>query len=740
MSARKQFSDKSKKSGRLADERLVAREQKDFTKGVFNDLATTPKNGLLYLENAIPMSDGVISRTGTTLFYIPASLNLNNFMTAVKNGTSILVTNTNGHTFSQDDVGRYFRGSDGIWDIIAAVSVVSGTVLTVARSSSYASFSSCALRGEICCMEWVTILAKWIIQIDTRLFLCSWDFSTITQVYFCGNSDQVINESRTKVGYKKGIVILFNSNGMYGIVTDKSLPYYYKMNTLGPQERSPDAAYDISKPYGRRYLCTYSILDSMGQNTDANNNVLQVTRLTANMKIQHESSPNIVQNTAVKDVNGIVVGSALIDYTEMWAARPINESYLNTPSSYLSQTNILQLPAPPDPHWLYHSIWATMDIGVKGIANNNNSERYYYVKDVPVTKAFGPIILDGPSAQVVNQNDGTFSQDDVGSKLYLNTPDNNGKTYYTITEYIDPLNVIIDRGYGVAEMFEDCAGIGCAKMAIATYLNGKVIVSSGSAFKFSEDDVGKIIFWDVGSWDMITEYVDNRTVKISNFGDIHANYQNGAIGWVAADRAYCDGIPDTVLATRAGYLLPHRFFTPMPNCNMGIVVPGFVATAQSNSNMLYYCQTLYSQFIGCFHEGLQYDELDSDIAELSEFPDYLVAYGTHETGWKWALNSAQVISDQTENAVGESISILASRTVLPGKFGVIPGSVAKDENGSDILLSTEKELIVFDGTKFGPNLLSERIMNRVSKLQNAVAARYDTFNGYIFEGTEEVVI
>jgi hypothetical protein len=104
------------------------------------------------------------------------------------------------------------------------------------------------------------------------------------------------------------------------------------------------------------------------------------------------------------------------------------------------------------------------------------------------------------------------------------------------------------------------------------------------------------------------------------------------------------------------------------------------------------------------------------------------------------LNSAQVISDQTENAVGESISILASRTVLPGKFGVIPGSVAKDENGSDILLSTEKELIVFDGTKFGPNLLSERIMNRVSKLQNAVAARYDTFNGYIFEGTEEVVI
>ena len=741
MSTRKQFESKirpTKTGSRFADEKLIVREQKDFTGGVYNDLAITPKKSLLYLLNAIPMTDGVISRTGTTLFYNGGAFLLKTGMTASKTGTSILVTNTNGYTFSQDDVGRYFRGSDGIWDAITAVSVVSGTVLTVARNSNYASFASCALRGEVCCMEWCTQLKQWILQIDTRLFLCSWNFSTQQQVFFCGNTGQTISESPTRVGFRMGMLILFNSSGMYGIITNKSLPYYYKLNTVGPQQRSPDALYSLSKPYGKRYLCTYSTLDSVGQNTDMNNNVLQTTRLTPNTNIQHESSPNITQNTAVQDINGNVVGSQLIDYTEMWTANPIGLGYLNTPSSYLDQSNIVQLYAPPDAQFLYHTIWATEDIGVNGIANENDSERYFYVKDVPVTKVFGPILMDHTFVDLVNNNLGQFSPDDVGSKLYLANSDNghafqdtNGAWYYTIVQYVNPLQAITDRSTAVAGQSDYC-GIGCFKLAFATYLGGYVYSTEGSTFDAT--DIGKIIFWENGTWDIIISLVSSTQAQTSNFSQ-HSDYYNGVIGWVTLNRAYCDSIPDSVLANRAGYLLPHRFFTPMPNCNLGIVIPGFVATAQTNSDMLYYCQTNYPQLIGCYNEGLQYDEADSDISELSQFPGSLIAYGSHEPGWLWALNATQVISDQTANAVGESISVLGSRTPLPGKFGVITGSVAKDENGNDILLDTEKELMVFDGTKFGANLLSERIMNQVSQLQNVVAARYDTFNGYIFEST-----
>jgi hypothetical protein len=679
------------------------------------------------------MSDGVISRTGTTLFYNPSVLNLKNAMTGAKTGTTILVTNTNGYTFSQDDVGRYFRGSDGMWDIITAVSVVCGTVLTVARSSNYTSFISCALRGEISCMEWVTILGKWVIQIDTRLFLCSWDFSTVTQVYFCGTPSQIINESKTKVGYKKGMVVLFNSNGMYGINTSKSLPYYYKMNAVGPQSRTADVLASAYHVYGRRYLTTYSILDAVGNKSDTDGNINQVTRITPGVKIEHESCPNILKETVVLNT-GVAGGTQLIDYSEVW-----NPIIIGDYNPIMLNGNYIDLYAPTDPHWLYHSVWATMDIGVNGVALNNNSERYYYVKDVLVTKAF-TVHSDPSNKTHIIADSGTFSTDDYGSKLLLEFPID-GISEYTILYMINSTTVVVlERSAGSLNFNKMGASIGSAKVSTGqTWVTNDTILIDPFGSLFDATDVGKILFWDDGTWDIIIQYVNTRTVKILNNNNISRTNATQGVAWVAANRKFNDNVADTILATRAGYLLPHRFFTPMPNCDMGIVVPGYVAEAQSNSNMLYYCQTLYSQHIGYYNEGLQYDEVDSDIAELSEFPNYLIAYGTHEAGWAWPLNASQVVSDQSENAVGESISILGSRAILSGKFGVIPGSVAKDENGNDILLDTEKELIVFDGTKFGQNLLSERIMNRVSKLQNAVAARYDTFNGYIFEGTEDAV-
>jgi hypothetical protein len=227
-------------------------------------------------------------------------------------------------------------------------------------------------------------------------------------------------------------------------------------------------------------------------------------------------------------------------------------------------------------------------------------------------------------------------------------------------------------------------------------------------------------------------------VQILNNNGIARDSSQG-VGWVPADRCFNDGVSDDTLATRAGYLLPHRFFTPMPNCNLGVVVPGFVVTAQTNNNMKYYCDLAYPQLIGCHHAGLQYDEVDDNISELSEFPNYVVAYGATRPGWLWSLTATEVISDQTTNALGEALTVLTTRIPINGKFGVITNSLAKDENGKDIFLSTEKELMTFDGTTLSANLLSERIMNRVSKLQNTMAARYDTFNGYIVEGTEKAV-
>ena len=889
-SPRKSFQNKlrpSKTGIRASDEKLIPREQKDFTGGVYNDLATTPKNGLLYLKNAIPMSDGVVSRTGSTLFYDLINLIIefdgiqHTQIIASKSGTTVIVSDNGACNFSQDDIGKYFRGSDGIWDVITDVNTASGTVLTVERNSNYSVCLTCAIRDEMFCMEWCSQARRWIVQLGSQIYLCAWNFATIQRVYFIGTSNQVISESPTKVGFRYGQPILFNSNGMYGINISKALPYYYKLNTMGPQQRSPDTMYSSTNVYGRRYLCTYSILDVAGQNRDSAGNIKPITRLTPNARIEHESSPNITQDTAVMDDSGKVVGSELIDYTEMWTATPVASSYTNsssliaastyatiydlihdnglvvgdkflidgtdtgdgvlsatknstlaprdsftvmavtnivyaglfdfgiavpvTPSDYAtvsdlisanyaaivatristpdfghikttdnsdcadgslakiakdegplaagvtyqvglmiveyspatSATNRLTLFAPPDPHWLYHSIWATQDVGVNGIAANNNSERYFFVKDIPVTKSF-VIYSDPTSKNKLIAQSGSFSYDDVGSSLLLESAVD-GYLSYRITGVIDSKTIItVDRNSGSTDISTPiAAGIGCAKTARASNpYAGYVTITSGS--HFTADDVGKILFWDDGSWDIIIRLVDATNVQILNNSGLVRNSAQG-IGWVPADRVFNDSIPDTTLATRAGYLLPHRFFTPMPNCDLGVVVPGFVVTARSNSDMLYYCQTVYPQLVGCFHEGLQYDETDSNICALSQFSNYVVAYGSSSPGWLWSLTATEIVSDQSTNAVGESITTLTTRIPINGKFGIIGNSIAKDENGNDIFLTTEKELLTFDGTKLSANLLSERIMNRVSKLQNTMAARYDTFNGYIVEGTEKAV-
>jgi len=311
------------------------------------------------------------------------------------------------------------------------------------------------------------------------------------------------------------------------------------------------------------------------------------------------------------------------------------------------------------------------------------------------------------------------------------------ETVETITQFV---NERVASTSGLTELQSgSVAVIGSSRYSLASQ-SANVLTATASIFAYT--DVGKIIWFSDGTWDLITKYVSATSVQL-------ARSRTLTNVWFALDpiaRAYCDDITDDDLRYRMQDRgnLKQRFLIPMPNCDLGAVTPGIVFGACDHAPNYFYSETAEKSLVGYYFPGWQNGILSDECRDLSEFENTLIVYCSR--GWALfdltsaVLKATDPVDPTTNNGILGRMPILqlTSRKEVPGTGILSRGAFVKTRAGFDLVLTQTRELRIHDGLKFGNNLIADRYMKKFGKLQSAAALHYDPLSGVLVFGTETV--
>jgi hypothetical protein len=244
---------------------------------------------------------------------------------------------------------------------------------------------------------------------------------------------------------------------------------------------------------------------------------------------------------------------------------------------------------------------------------------------------------------------------------------------------------------------------------------------------FSASDVGKIIVWSDGTESIITAYLTTSTCTVNRSETKGGAGSELAIAWDYAARSFNDIYADDDLRNaRAGWLLKHRFFSELPNSDLGLMVPGFLACTKKGCSQ---------ETIGSHNPFVQYYSCDDGIRAISSTTDAILLYHTNSRT-KVFSSIYENISDQSANGIGEAIFQLTQGMTINDGVGILTdASLQKTLDGLDIFLSQDKRLFTWDGNVL-KQLFANQIQRKLDKLQGVGASHYDKWEGYMFFGTE----
>jgi len=716
--------------------------QSTFIKGVYNDIPASAipavvkkgqvyPEGLYYLVNAIVYDHGIEGRQGNRVLNGTSQAALPSLATGVyasKTGYTITITGGT-YTLTQADVGRYFDWGDPQRDVIVAVDTGTNKA-TVALSTAHSSTMTGKIVGDIKAWKWHDLARKWIMQIDTRIFVSdSWKISAWIQV--AQNSKYSPSETKSMIKIYKDSTLLFNTRGIFKIdVYNTPTPVYYQVNSVVPPVF--DAVIDSqgSLVYGRRYLYSYARLDTVRPTAQ---------RIDDGVSVLHESGTNPQRQSGVSSVTA---DKTYIDWNQKWSADPISDS-----------NGILTALEPPDDtlcggrHFTHYCPQGTLDVGINGtdpsIGSGVNPERYWWMNDVPFVKAF--TFTRDSGGGVTSAGTDVFSRYDTESDISYCV---SGTTILT-----DTIQSVLDSNYALGSTAYSVLGttpgcIGASSLMMATKSGTTVSRSGGSVgSRPTSDDIGKLLFWEDGTYDVITGISLGATASLDTITVAQSGTKTAmAVAWNPVPRNYYDYTSDDSLMVRNGFMLKQRFFSAMPNCNVGEVAPGFVFGAIEGDVRLYYCNTGCNKgdksFVGYYHPGHQFDVCDQPLVCLSSFDGNLIGYQYNGFA-KWDTKNTLTMDNTNAGSadIGEQpITVLVTRTEMTGIGILNKGSFVKTMDGTDIVLTNNRELRTHNGTAFSTSYSSDHIQKRLNKLQSVSAMHYDSVTGLLIYGTENSAI
>lgn len=362
----------------------------------------------------------------------------------------------------------------------------------------------------------------------------------------------------------------------------------------------------------------------------------------------------------------------------------------------------------------------------------NDPETYIWVKDLRICAAFFARKFNKHALARI----GTFEEADVGSIIEWEDGSRN-----TIISFVASHDVVISDSsqyYGIETGYM-AAAIGNGRVIRASQTGTTVTRTNGDTF--TSADIGKTLNWATGYASIITSYVDSNTVTVND--DYDKDSQGVTLDPIS--RYFNDTISDDTLRTRmTTYLCASRWLQAMENCNVGLVVPGFMITAKRGGSHIEYCQlpTGYEYLSGFCNKGYQFSDVIKDnIIALMLFPNKFVAL-CEGSVWHSPTNVSDMIT-----ITGAAVSVLTGIDILDGSIGCFDwGSVQQIEYGIYRMLTSEPGGIGmrdFNGSTFGDNQLvnpktgQTNWFDSFEKLQKATASIFDGLAGYIIWGKDK---
>ncbi len=685
-------------STKQRDTRPIYRKQYKYDAGVYNDIpgSAVLDNAVALLQNWINFGNRLIGRGGCKRISntLPPTIDDRGPYSATKSGSTVTLSSGD---ITSADIGLYVWWSDTrTYERITAVT--STTVFTVNVSTSHSAVTDMTLTGALNGNYYHKPKGKALTLIHNKLYVSDYDMSSYTECVRSGiNAPSYFKSVMDEF---QNFVFLFNRQNIFKIDLSHNPPVYYPVNASIPTVKITNSGSKAdATPYGYRYLYTMVRLSGTGNTRDRN---------TDGVNIELESGSTKYSKTAH-------------DYGEIWQANEVGSGYeisvgtLTVPRDPVSNV--------PDCHWNRIGLYRTLDIGDNGedpvTGVGNNTELYIWVADIPIAKAF----TASQSGTTVTATVGEFTAGDVGATIIFEDG-----TSDTITAYTSSTVVTVSTSRTVSSQ---AAAIGGGVIATMSQ-TGTTVTAASSSRDFTASDIGKTIFFAEGLEAIITDFTSSTVVTVDRSQSISSQ---GAT-YEPVSRVYDDGLSDDDLRAQSGaWTLFSRFYEEIPKSNTGLLVPGWMFAAPRNGNFFYYCELpdTFEYLVGYYYPKSQFGHVKDRIIRFAEYPDQLVIECRNSMVGV-PLNN---FSTEEIESIGVSISTLAGQETLDHNLGIAgPGAIRPYSYGKEIGISSDFGLRIFDGHQWSENLIHNRIMKRMLKLQPAFEACYDEENGFTWFGRE----
>jgi hypothetical protein len=381
----------------------------------------------------------------------------------------------------------------------------------------------------------------------------------------------------------------------------------------------------------------------------------------------------------------------------------------------------------------------TKDTGPAGTdpitGKGNNPEQFIHIDDVPIMKAFeaSEELLASPDS-LITLHQGLFSQHDPGNLIrYQNGAtseiqylcDATGTRVYTPTSQY----AIGDAG----NVERQSAVLGSVTVLTITKTGNLITLVSGNR-NFTANDVRKPLFLADGTVDWITEFVSASQVR--TLDESTKASMGAAID--PTSRKFCDVTTELFLSARQkSFTTNYRFWVHLPECDLGVIVQGFLVVAISGENTVYYSPMAVAQkyLTGYYNPGYQYDSrIEDEVTFLLSLPDKLVVVCARST-WVTATNNP---SFTQVPSVGVSVALLPLFTWVDNIGCLHVGSIRRIDVGLISMVTSEPAHRFFDGFKFSENLADKQIMDTLKEMSVFTFTQYDDPSGLKLWGAREI--
>ena len=390
-----------------------------------------------------------------------------------------------------------------------------------------------------------------------------------------------------------------------------------------------------------------------------------------------------------------------------------------------------------DAHWNRYVLCSTLDVGEIGAdplsGTGNNTEIYIWNTDIPVAKAF----TASKSGLIITLSAGEFVPGDNGSKFRFQNGAEYALVYYLSSTQF--MTAVIGNQTSQSAAIGGDNSLGKAIRVITIQQSGTTVTRQ-SGDLFSSNDIGRILFLSDGTELHVVSFTDTGSVEVLENAtiaiDTAACIEPKTRKWYDTTRDNPYLTSPNLRSRITNYSLQNRFFTPMPNSNIGEITANMLWAALRNDSIIYYCpaDTNYRYQAGYHYQQEQREFVQDAIIEISEIGDYLSIKCIHTTR-ALPLNTFNSINlPQAATAIIKS----AGNFMVDEQVGIKHyGGVCRVDRKQQIVITNEPGIRIFNGETYGENLATDRIVKILEKMKVGYACCYDPINGFTFWGLDE---